>query len=100
MPSNDMRQAGSGFAPATTELAVNVTSAGGEGEVKSAGAQNSQPQPEGGGPGRDDGVARRVQGGQNQFTPGGRATGYEDELACLQRENPTMLTRMDVQAED
>ena len=74
MPSNGTEQTGSGMDTATTGLAINVISAEAEGEVQSAGAQNSQPPPEGEGAGRDDGVARPAQGGQNQFTPGGRKT--------------------------
>ena len=40
MPSNGTEQAESGMATATTGLAVNVTPAGAEGEVQSAGAHN------------------------------------------------------------
>ena len=49
-------------------------------ETCSAGAQHIEPSPEGGGSGRDDGIARPGHGWPNQSPSEDRATGHDDEI--------------------
>ena len=78
-PRDGTEQTGSGMATAATGLAANATSAGAKGGAQSAGAQNPLPPLAGGGLEHADGVARPVQGEQNQFSP--------EEIARIVREN-------------
>ena len=54
-------------------------------ETCSAGAQHIEPSPEGGGSGRDDGIARPGHGWPNQSPSEDRATGHDEEIVSGDR---------------
>ena len=63
-----------------SESTVNTTTTEVEVEANSAGAQHLQPPPEGGGSGRDDGIARPGQRRLNKSRSEDRATGHDNEV--------------------